>query len=110
MKTAELTGTSLDYWVARAEGITPTVEVQLEFMPSTNWRQAGPIIEREKIIVAWNAGGWIAGVAAYVESPDGHVSKGSTALIAAMRAFVTSQLGDDLSDDVQLLIDKKRNG
>ncbi|MDM0010128.1 DUF2591 family protein [Variovorax sp. J22G73] len=110
MKTAELTGTSLDYWVARAEGITPTVEVQLRFMPSTNWGQAGPIIEREKIMIAWNAGEWISGVTAYVDGPSGHMSKGPTALIAAMRAFVTSKLGSDVSDDVHLAIDKKRNG
>lgn len=110
MKTADLTGTSLDYWVARAEGITPTLEVQLKFMPSTDWAQAGPIIEREKIMVAWNAGNWISGVSAYAEGPHGHLSKGQTALIAAMRAFVTSKLGDDVSDDVHLAIDKKRNG
>lgn len=110
MKTAELTGTSLDYWVARAEGITPTVEVQLKFMPSTDWGHAGPIIEREKIMVAWNAGNWISGVPAYVDGPHGHLSKGPTALVAGMRAFVASRLGDDVSDDAPLAIDKKRSG
>jgi hypothetical protein len=66
-------------------------------MPSTDWGQAGPIVEREKIMVAWNEGDWIAGVTAHVEGPAGHLSKGPTALIAPMRAFVTSQLGGDVA-------------
>ena len=69
MKTAELTGALLDYWVARANGwtfgpphkkhdwdvwrdssgeITGTIPAQA-YQPSHDWAQAGPIIEREKI-------------------------------------------------------------
>lgn len=99
MKTSELTGALLDYWVARAEGAAPSADSQLKFMPSTAWGQGGPIIEREKIMVAWNASVWIAGVTDFVERPEGHLSKGPTALIAAMRAFVTSIFGDEVRPD-----------
>ncbi|WP_395317014.1 phage protein NinX family protein [Variovorax sp. UC74_104] len=110
MKTSELTGTLLDYWVARSEGTVPTADAQLKFMPSTAWAQGGPIIEREKIMVAWNASEWIAGVTDFVDRSEGHISKGPTALVAAMRAFVTSRLGDVVSDDAQVAVDRKSNG
>jgi hypothetical protein len=102
MKTADLTGAVLDYWVARADGTDPTVDSQMTFAPSTTWAHGGPIIEREKIMVVWNDGGWIAGVTAFVDGPKGHVSKGPTALIAAMRAYVASKFGDDVSEDAQV--------
>jgi hypothetical protein len=65
MKTSELTGALLDYWVARAEGLNPAAvidygrEVYAENYGkgfevsrySTDWSQGGPIIERERIFM-----------------------------------------------------------
>lgn len=94
MKTNELTGAALDWAVAKCE--------QGEFMDdswwadfghescySTDWAQGGPIIEREKIATAWHLTRWVAwrGV---IEHP------GPTPLIAAMRAYVASKLGDEV--------------
>lgn len=110
MKTSELAGSQLDFWVARAEGVDASTDSQLKFTPSTDWAQGGPIIEREKIMVAWNASEWMAGVTNFVDRSEGHLSKGPTALVAAMRAFVTSRLGDVVSDDVQVAADSKSGG
>jgi hypothetical protein len=67
MKTAELTGALLDYWVARALGMT---HEQADFVVpahsySTNWSHGGPIIERERIMIVGGYGeewGAIVGV------------------------------------------------
>ena len=66
--------------------------------PSTNWAQGGPIIEREKINL--NCGDDTWGVAEGVweaAHPRGmNVSFGPTPLIAAMRCYVASKLGDEV--------------
>jgi hypothetical protein len=86
MKTDELTGAALDWAVAKCKG-------ELEYWPeieySTDWAQGGPIMEREKIATAWHITRWVAwrGV---IEHP------GPTPLIAAMRCYVASRLGDDI--------------
>lgn len=98
MKTSELTGAALDWAVAKSEGedyspITTYSGIGQDFPPttySTNWAQGGPIIEREKIDVLSQAGlGWLA------VSCKGEIS-GETPLIAAMRCYVASKLGDDI--------------
>lgn len=82
------------------------------YSPSVNWFQGGPILERERItIVASSVNGepveWSASVGAYTHyideqlpfgayydgEPRGH---GPTPLVAAMRAFVVSRLGDEV--------------
>jgi hypothetical protein len=112
MKTSELTGAALDWAVARceegealAEGWHPHFapyggELRLRatpYAPSTDWSQGGPIIERERINLEpfsningeqWSADGeW--------DSP--------TPLIAAMRCYVASKLGDDINIPKELL-------
>lgn len=68
------------------------------FMPSRNWAHGGPIIERESIGTertdrgdCWGA--WIFNCAQDGELPE---AKGPTPLIAAMRAFVASNLGGEV--------------
>jgi len=57
---------------------------------STNWLQGGPIIEREKITISDANEGWVAGY-------NGTLSYfGPTPLIAAMRCFVASEMGDEV--------------
>lgn len=125
MKTAELTGAALDWAVAKCEGYLPadmkrgigyfapkdvgeakyftreylesgnTGFAQSMFEPSTNWAQGGPIIEREKITVSYqtNAPLWVAmNGTGYIIPNIG----GTTPLIAAMRCYVTSNLGDEV--------------
>lgn len=118
MKTAELTGAELDYWVARAEGneaavITigrcwmPVGTLGLSpFEPSTDWVLCGPIIEREVIDIDQNPAraahvkcrAVINGVRAKPSDLSFRVSAfGPTALVAAMRAYVVSRFGDEVS-------------
>lgn len=96
MKTSELTGAALDWAVARCEGREWNTYAANEH-PSTDWAQGGPIIEREQI-------------ATYLEYQDSWAATdgnyrmpGDTPLIAAMRCYVASQLGDtvDIPKELQ---------
>ena len=60
------------------------------FKPSTNWAQGGPIIERERIRLD-PRGVWVAG---HDSSNDEFSSP--TPLVAAMRCFVASKLGEEV--------------
>ena len=90
MKTDELTGAALDWAVAKCEGFSVRDGFD-DNCPeySSSWEQGGPIMEREKIATAWHLTRWVAwrGV---VEHP------GPTPLIAAMRCYVASRLGNDI--------------
>ena len=99
MKTSELTGPALDWAVAKAIFIAGTARslVKDEVKQySTDWSQGGPIIEREKIGVipsAEDANVWVASV----YEPEWKFNRtGPTPLIAAMRCFVSAELGDEV--------------
>lgn len=105
MKTSELTGAALNWAVAEAAGYKPSVystqSIRAElptggviapFMPGFRWDQAGPIIEREGISTAKDGDGhWRAGE--YLKTLHHY---GSTPLVAAMRCYVASKLGDEV--------------
>jgi hypothetical protein len=108
IKTSELAGPALDWAVAKCEGYEARVRgatngVQYiqaqhplfgwaDWGPSTDWSQGGPIIEREEINT--NIGGqWVATMVRPGTSYRGH---GPTPLIAAMRCYVASKLGDEV--------------
>ncbi len=111
MKTSELQGATLDWAVAKCEGYqgntllnrnNPLDDGALEhlwledYSPSINWEQGGPIIERERIDVRYIGQTW--GAARQLneyEEPDEWF--GPTPLIAAMRCYVASRLGDDVT-------------
>lgn len=123
IKTSELTGAALDWAVAKCEGETPlwhsgtTVSESIQgikrfwvsvdtrydkegrdynprYSPSTDWLTAGPIIQREKIGSLHEARGvWSASTK--WEDPA-KVFYGKTKLIAAMRCYVASKLGDEV--------------
>ncbi len=114
MKVSELTGDTLDYWVARAEQKSGFVSVVLFNCTfdgvaskgiadySTDWAGAGPIIERERIAI-FSAGeyGWAAFIQENPDCPhvDTHAADemcGPTPLIAAMRAYVASKFGAEV--------------
>jgi hypothetical protein len=96
MKTSELTGKALNWAVGKAEGLD-------DWLAPVNycgqWEHGGPIIEREKIQIKENGHGhWFA--KKFIK--DGWV-RGTTPLIAAMRCYVASKLGDDVDVPEELV-------
>ena len=112
IKTSELTDAALDWAVATCEGRGCEFEDPRDpwltrngiadqplhsYTPSTDWAQGGPITELEGVTTAaplqpgdlWGAWKWI-------ESRDSYKQYGLTPLIAAMRCFVASRLGDEV--------------
>ena len=89
MKTSELTGAALDWAVAKCEK-------NWAFEPdgcdsySTDWQLGGLIIERMKITLEWTGENWCA----YIRHDEEEF--GITPLIAAMRCYVASKLGDEV--------------
>ncbi len=102
MKTAELQGAALDRvvsycveWGKKFPILPPQV------LPySTDWAQGGPIIERERMdIECWDFHSmpWKATMWWDDEESAGDIQMyGPTPLIAAMRCYVASKLGDDI--------------
>jgi hypothetical protein len=92
MKTSELSGVALDWAVARCEvGAEFIGEIDDPHFYSTDWALAGPIIERERIELRDAGGdGWAA-------DDNLHATQyGDTPLIATMRCYVASKLGEDI--------------
>jgi hypothetical protein len=95
-------------------GVELDVEQGFNYMwhPSSSWSQAGPIIEREGIELSRDMG-------VYPILPDGSLGVklvhkwmaniecrwqyGPTQLVAAMRAFVASRLGDEIEIPEELI-------
>jgi hypothetical protein len=127
MKVSELSGFALDWAVAKCEGCRVefnhqyTEETKFDgwwqlgpnhWQPlnkySTGWAQGGPIIEREGIHVLCNDGKneWTA------SSPRPNligwrfIQYGPTPLIAAMRCYVASRLGEEI-DVPEALLNQK---
>jgi hypothetical protein len=105
MKTNELTGAALDWAVAKCEGFKPeywdddrlcfTDEWGADFEPSCDWLQGGKIIEREEITVEY-AGVWLGRCWKDSEGEEQIQIEGATPLVAAMRCYVASKLGDEV--------------
>jgi len=72
-------------------------QIGVNFAPSTNWAQGGPIIEREKITIWPDEASveWLAEKTFTLQRDDEYWG-GPTPLIAAMRCFVASKLGDEV--------------
>lgn len=104
IKTANLTGPALDWAVAKCEGFTPHQTCMYDtptlwrnghrYAPSTDWSQGGPIIEREGISITMLFQEWEALLDLNEGDGTVEVCRGPTPLIAAMRCFVASRLGD----------------
>ena len=109
MKTSELTGAALDWAVATADGKTRfdfssggvsywlagwdrKRTYPIAFAPSTDWAQGGPIIEREGMTLSCRLN------KSYAMMNVGYLvtEYGDTPLIAAMRCYVASKLGDEV--------------
>lgn len=105
MRTSDLTGAALDWAVAKCvdDGLADFTAAGWRFYPSTNWAQGGPIIERERIDLFTEKGtpeSWVASVARYQNGAKlvgwRRHQYGPTPLIAAMRCYVASKLGDEV--------------
>ena len=104
MKTNELTGAALDWAVAKCEQpewwdnfpdemAKGNLDMDGEgaYSPSTDWSQGGPIIERERLdIYGYDGENWCA------NDNLRATQYGPTPLIAAMRCYVASKLGDEV--------------
>jgi hypothetical protein len=103
METSELTGAALDWAVAKCEDLEhyfedglvclkgqPFDTHWLYWTPSTDWAQGGPIIEREGLTITHQQNQWAA------QTDDDLFAFGPTPLIAAMRCYVASKLGDEV--------------
>ena len=119
MKTNELSGAALDWAVARAEcldcyadmtgGSRPAWatfvdfgdETHVKYTPSDHWGFGGPIIEREEIGIkrrmpCMKGEEWEASGAPGAKGAGYRHAYGPTPLIAAMRCYVASCLGDEV--------------
>ena len=109
MKTSDLMPPALDWAVAKAKQLDivtrdrrvyvwTTVEDSDQYEPLTDWSQGGPIIEAEAITVTTiHDGAELWG--AHLDDGNDFIDSlatGPAPLIAAMRCFVASKLGDEV--------------
>ncbi len=131
IKTSELTGAALDWAVTRCEGI-PAEELYIQkwgsrlppsiyrrnrdedgnldgtytsgpdLLFSRKWEAGGPIIERERISIRqWTN---VPLVHAYMPQDNAPwLSDGASPLIAAMRCYVASKMGDEVDVPEELM-------
>ncbi len=127
IKTNELTGLALDWAVAKCEGrctdMLPidddqpygesfwVLEGNTDYMYSTRWNAGGPIIDRMKLnrLTTNTWGGYTASVKVTLINTDDDEymvwthGSGPTPLIAAMRCYVASKLGDEVDVPEELV-------
>lgn len=96
IKTQDLTGPALDLAVAMAWYGYEYKLLLPFFNPSINWNQGGPLIEREGIAI-YQSGVWIA------EIGGNKTIEGPTPLIAAMRCYVATLVGDTVDIPEELV-------
>ena len=73
------------------------------FSPSTNWSQGGPIIEQEKIDVISDPNGTACWLGRNYIKKKIVALYGPTPLIAAMRCYIASKLGDEVDIPAELI-------
>lgn len=97
-KEAYLAHGSDDRWVVRVQSRRVAHYVDWTYNPSGDWMQGGPIIEREMIeLVPQTPALWDA------MYKGQHIpNDGPTPLIAAMRCYVASKLGDEVEIPTEL--------
>jgi len=112
MRTSELTGAALDWAVAMCERVSVEyVDDSITrcllikplgsgiFSPSTDWAQGGSIIEREKIDLMSGGTHWTVCMnndSMYDPEIPLISYQAENPLVAAMRCYVASKLGDEV--------------
>jgi hypothetical protein len=122
MKVSELSGAQLDYWTAKAEGLTVRMGTLGElaiitrssgaplprfyhesYAPSSRWSEGGPLIDKHRITFATMGTGPRDenGREPVVAITYGgrHALTGPTHLIAAMRAIVHDTFGEEVREE-----------
>lgn len=98
-KEAYLKDGSDDRWVVRVQNPKLAYFVDWTYNPSGDWMQGGPIIEREGIGLNTHDARWLASLV-HEDKKYGGIERtekyGDTPLIAAMRCYVASKLGDEV--------------
>ena len=90
IKVSEAIGPVLDWLVAECEGVNSAA-----FHYSTVWSQGGPIIEREIDNVFKDCEETWFAIKVHGDGRINSHQHGPTPLIAAMRCFVASKLGEE---------------
>jgi hypothetical protein len=108
IKTSELFGVALSWAVSVCEGFVPKVAINPFGYPVLltgcdyhDWSYGGPIMERELISPLFPPAAetfWRA-----TKKNGGHLQLGATPLLAGMRCFVDSRLGDEVDVPDELL-------
>ncbi|MDP4076265.1 phage protein NinX family protein [Acidovorax sp. A1169] len=94
MKTSDLAGKALDRWVAKAIGLPPGPAY------SSDWAVAGPLLEKERVMLSPMPGkGWIWCAAVVSLTGNPRYQEGMTPLQAAMRALVVYKIGTEVPDE-----------
>lgn len=117
VQVREATPSQLNWLVAKCKGVIKGDALDIGFIleggytPSTDWAQAGPIIEREKISIEYMPGAGDAGldvwIATRIEGSSVSEEQGPTPLVAAMRCYVASKLGDEVDVPEELMKEDK---
>lgn len=115
-KTSELTGNALSYTLCMIEMphlvwgksigihahsnqiVVPELKEPQCYSPFMDWAQGGLIMEREKILVGYDHDTDTCAAEMYIDDELEMMAwgNGETYLIAAMRCFVASKLGDEV--------------
>lgn len=109
MKTSELIGPALDWAVAKCAKKLPISHQAGNrhwWSPSTNWNHGGPIIERLDgfQLKIWLESSPDTKCEAHIHASKGDwIAFGPTPLIATMRCFVASKLGNEVDVPEELL-------
>ena len=94
----------MDFWALIARNVSSGLSLEdakngaslakmlLGASPSKNWAEGGAIIEREKISIQIDSLGWVA------DTGNMRYYRGTTPLIAAMRGYVASVYGENVSE------------
>lgn len=107
IRTTYLTGAALDWAVAKADQPVYSDKHLVEtvmlhgFHPSTDGEQGGAIIERERYALSWSRL-WQQWEVPHPRNAALGII-GPTPLIAAMRCYVASKLGDEVDVPEELL-------
>jgi hypothetical protein len=108
VQTSNLIGAQLDWAVAQCDGgkaLTPYAHGFLTsngypFRPSTDWSQGGPILEGINVsqtLISSGIGDSVFDTLVWsAQTGSGGYYEGETPLIAAMRGYVASKLGDEV--------------
>lgn len=105
VKVDNLIGKALDWAVATADNPNKAEYVLdivcFGFHPSVDWGDGGPIIEREEVTLEryGDYPNWTASLTYEEKEFDGVAraeKRGPTPLIAAMRCYVASKMGDEI--------------